>query len=86
MGAGSACQVLSYLGPMLDFKDVTPHLMSGVPQSTLARSRMHRKAKSHKALEGKLRFVLGRDVFMERVEALCSRALIGRFEYCQLGK
>ena len=30
--------------------------------------------------------MLGRDIFMERVEALCSRALIGRLEYTQMGK
>ena len=58
----------------------------GATTSTLARSHHHRKAKAHKVLEGKLQFVMGHDVFMERVEALCSQELIGRLEYCQMGK
>ena len=53
---------------------------------TYARSRRHQKSKAHKALEGKLCFVVRRDVYMERVEALCSHALIGRLEYCQMDK
>ena len=44
------------------------------------------KAKAHKILEGKLRFVVGQDVYMDRVEALCSHALIGRLEYCSMDK
>ena len=51
-----------------------------------AHSRRRQKAKAHKILEGKLRFVVGRDVYMDRVEALCSRALIGRLEYCSMDK
>ena len=50
------------------------------------RSRHHRNAKAHKVQEGKLHFVLGRDIFMDRVEALCTRALIGRMEYTRMGK
>ena len=50
------------------------------------RSRRRRKAKAHKILEGKLRFVVGHDVYMDRVEALCSCALIGRLEYCSMDK
>ena len=53
---------------------------------TYARSCRRRKAKAHKALEGKLHFVVGRDVYMERVEDLCSHALIGRLEHCQMDK
>ena len=63
--------------------EVVPFPLSNV---TCAHSRRRRKAIAYKALEGKLHFVLGRDVFMDRVEALCSWALIGRLEYCQLGK
>ena len=58
----------------------------GDPHSAQARSRCRRSAKAHKVLEGKLWFVLGRDIYMDRVEALCSRALIGRLEYVQMGK
>lgn len=71
---------------MFGHKDGAPPLSLCAPESTLAHSRRRRNAKVHKVLEGKLQFVLGRDVFMEWVEALCSRALIGRLEYCQLGK
>ena len=44
------------------------------------------KSKALKALELKPRFVLGHDVFMDKVETLCRRALIGRLEYCSLSK
>ena len=54
--------------------------------SSRLRSRPRRSAKAHKVREGKLRFVLGRDIFMDRVEALCTRALIGRLEYTRMGK
>ena len=30
--------------------------------------------------------MLRHDIYMERVEALCSRDLIGRLEYCHMGK
>ena len=63
--------------------EATPFPLSDV---TCAHSRRRRKAKAYKALEGKLRFVVGHDVYMERVEALYSRALIGILEYCQMDK
>ena len=44
------------------------------------------KVKGVKALVGKFRYVLGHDIFMDRVESLCSRALVGRLEYCHMGK
>ena len=50
------------------------------------RYRRRRKAKAHKVLEGKLRFVVGRDIFLDRVEALCARALVGRLEYASMDK
>ena len=53
---------------------------------TAARFRHRRKAKAHKILEGKLRYVVGRDIYLDRVEALCSRALIGRLEYVSMDK
>ena len=37
-------------------------------------------------MEYKPQFVLGHDVFMEKVGTLCRRALIGRLEYCSLMK
>lgn len=50
------------------------------------RFRRRRSIKAQKILEGKLRFVVGRDIYLDRVEALCSRALIGRLEYATMGK
>ena len=46
----------------------------------------HRKAKAYKTLEGKVRYVVGKDIYMERVEALSRRALIGRMEYVSMEK
>ena len=60
--------------------------MEGNPLPSQSRSHHRRNAKAHKVREGKLRFVLGRDIFMDRIEALCSHALIGRLEYTQMGK
>ena len=34
----------------------------------------------------KPRYVLGHDVFMDKVETLCSRALIGGLDYCSMSK
>ena len=48
--------------------------------------RRRRHAKNIKTHEGKFRFVFGHDIFMDRVSSLCTRALIGRLEYCRLGK
>ena len=31
-------------------------------------------------------YVLGRDIYLNRVGALCSRALVGRLEYFHMGK
>ena len=45
-----------------------------------------RKAKAYKTMEGKLRYVVGRDIYMDRVEALSRHALIGRLEYVSLEK
>ena len=50
------------------------------------RSRRRRSAKALKVREGKLRFVLGKDIFLDRVEALCTRALIDRLEYTRMRK
>ena len=50
------------------------------------RYRRRRNSKALKALEGKLNFVVGRDIYFDRIEALCSRALIGRLEYASLDK
>ena len=48
--------------------------------------RRRRKAKGIKALAGKFRYVLRHDIFIDRVEYLCRRALVGRLEYCHMGK
>lgn len=37
-----------------------------------------RHAKSIKTHDGRFRFVLGHDIYMDRVSSLCSRALVGR--------
>ena len=50
------------------------------------RFRRRRKAKAHKVLDGKLHYVVGNDIFMERVEALCAQALVGRLEYASMDK
>ena len=52
----------------------------------LSRPRHKRKEKAIKAQEGRLRYVLGHDIFMEWVDALCTKALIGRLEYCSMGE
>ena len=52
----------------------------------VARFRRRRKAKAHKVLDGKFRFVVGREIFLDRVEALCARALVGRLEYASMDK
>ena len=51
-----------------------------------AQFQRRRKAKAYNTLEGKLRFVVGRDIYMDRVEALSHRALIGRLEYVSMEK
>ena len=71
---------------MLGHHDGVPPSSLGALKSAQARSRHRRNAKAHKVLEGKLRYVLGHDVYMDRVEALCSRALIDRLKYVQMGK
>ena len=45
-----------------------------------------RKTKSLKDMESKCIFLLGRDIYMDKVEALCSRELVGCLEYCKIGK
>ena len=45
-----------------------------------------RKAKALKASEHKPHFVLGHNVYLDKVETLCRRALIGRLEYCTMSK
>ena len=51
-----------------------------------ARHRRKRNAKNIKTLEGKFCYVLGHDVYMEHMTSLCSRALVGRLEYCHMSK
>ena len=50
------------------------------------RYQRRRKAKAYKSMEGKLRYVVGRDIYMDRVDALSRRALIGRLEYASMEK
>ena len=51
-----------------------------------SRRRRRWKAKGIKTLSGKFCYVLGHDIFMDRVTSLCSRALVGTLEYYHLGK
>ena len=67
------------------FYKMEPELNEHLPPS-LPLHPQCRAAKAHKVREGKLWYVLGRDIFLERTEALCSRALIGRLEYTRMGK
>ena len=48
--------------------------------------RQKRNSKCVKAQEGRYRYVLGHDVFMDCVTSLCSRALVGRLEYRKMNK
>ena len=48
------------------------------------RYRRRRKTKTLRARDGKLDFVVGRDIYLDRIQALCTRALIGRLEYTSL--
>ena len=50
------------------------------------RHRHKRQLKNLKAREGRLNYVVGRDVYIDRVGELCSRALVGRLEYATLDK
>ena len=50
------------------------------------RFQRRRKAKAYKTMEGKLRYVVGRDIYLDRVEALSRCALIGRLEYVSMEK
>ena len=54
--------------------------------AALPRFRRKRRAKCIKAQEGCFHYVLGHDIFMERVSSLCSRAIAGRLEYCRMSK
>ena len=51
-------------------------------------SRFHRKRnlKCIKAQEGRYRYVLGHDIYMDRVTSLCSRALVEHLEYDRMNK
>ena len=49
-------------------------------------TRRKRHARNIKTLDGRFCYVLGHDIFMDQVSSLCSRALVGRLEYCRLGK
>ena len=54
--------------------------------AALPRFRRKCRSKCVKAQEGHFRYVLGHDIFMERVSSLCTRALVGRLEYCGMNK
>ena len=54
--------------------------------ATLPSFHCKRRAKCIKAQEGRFLYVLGHEIFMERVSSLYSHALIGRIEYCRMNK
>ena len=62
---------------------VTPYT-STMAGNTYSRAR--RNVKDVKALEAKRRYVFGHDVYMDRLVALCSKALVGQLEYVSMGK
>lgn len=63
------------------------YLFYGMADSgDLKRHRRKRKSKCIKAAAERFRYVLGHDIFLDRVSTLCSRALIGRLEYCKMDK
>ena len=67
----------------VDFTELKPSSVAVLglkmhEQTSPPRYRRKRNAKCIKAQEGRYRYVLGHDIYMERVSALCSRALIGR--------
>ena len=68
---------------MLEAQDGSP---DPTADFAAARFRRRRKAKAHKVLDGKLRYVVGRDIFLDRVEALCARALVFCLEYASMDK
>ena len=68
---------------MSETHDESPDDAAG---GVVARFRHRRKAKAYRVLEGKLRYVVGRDIYLDIVEALCSRTLIGRLEYASMDK
>ena len=45
-----------------------------------------RNLKCIEAQDGHFRYVLGHNIYMERVTSLCSRALVGRLEYAWMNK
>ena len=53
-------------------------------QMDFSRAHVKRHSKSIKAQEVRFHYIFGRDIYMNRVGALCSRALIGRLEYCTM--
>ena len=55
-----------------------------IPRDGLLPHRPRRNAKAIKALEAKRSYILGHDVYMDRVEALCRQALVGRLEYLKM--
>ena len=48
------------------------------------RYRRRRKSKTLRARDGKLDFVVGRDIYLDRIKALCTKSLIGRLEYASM--
>ena len=78
----------SHFGDLLYVLMLETHDGSADPSTDHASARFHRrrKAKAHKILEGKLRYVVGRDIYLDRVEAWCFRALIGGLEYVSMDK
>ena len=77
------CLLDHFLIMMGDIHDGSPQARVGHDSANYHR---RRKAKAYKVLEGKLRYVVGWDIYMDRVEALSRHALIGRMEYVSMDK
>ena len=78
------------LGPLMAssrHSDAPSVSVKGGRMGPLPRSgHCRRKDKALKTLDLKRQFVLGHDIYMEKVGSLCRRTLIGRKEYCSLSK
>ena len=74
------------LGPPLRVSDVSPMPLVSPVKRAFLNNKHRQKAKVFKSMEQRKNFVLGKDVFMDKVESLCHRDLVGWPEYVKLDK
>ena len=80
------CKTFSFIPLLWDMEGPTVCSKTTHPRKGRLHNTSRRKAKALKASEHKPRFVLGHDVYMDKVETLCRRVLISRLEYCSMSK